>query len=189
MTNTPFVTQPKVAYLGLGSNLGSRELMLSEALCRLHQRQDTDVDAVSALYETDPVGYLEQPSFLNIVCRIETLLSPEALLQAVLDIERRLGRERIVRWGPRTIDIDILLYQNVSFTSDDLCIPHPRLMERAFVLIPLLEVMPATERHWDPGFEIVQDLSDGVRRWETNSWPLAFERSANLKDTHNNHSP
>jgi len=111
------------------------------------------------------------------------------LLQAVLDIERRLGRERIVRWGPRTIDIDILLYQNVSFTSDDLCIPHPRLMERAFVLIPLLEVMPATERHWDPGFEIVQDLSDGVRRWETNSWPLAFERSANLKDTHNNHSP
>jgi 2-amino-4-hydroxy-6-hydroxymethyldihydropteridine diphosphokinase len=168
-----------IAYLGLGSNIGNREKLLGEAVRRLHMRADISVTAVSSLYETDPVGYTDQPLFLNIACRVETELSSVELLDQVLGIERALGRERLIRWGPRTIDIDVLLYDNLSIATPALNVPHPRIMERAFVLVPLLEVIEETERNWLPGFSQVEVTATGVRRWTNTNWPEEFEPSGN----------
>jgi 2-amino-4-hydroxy-6-hydroxymethyldihydropteridine diphosphokinase len=168
-----------VAYLGLGSNLGERVHMLTSALHLLNQESHTAIADISAIYETDPVGLIEQPAFLNMACRIETHLSAVALLQFVLDIEHRLGRVRTLRWGPRTIDIDILLYHNVTIELEQLQIPHPRLMERAFVLVPLLEVLRTGDKRWEPGFIEVQVDSNGVRRWTTINWPRGSEHFVN----------
>jgi len=166
-----------VAYVGLGSNLGAREAALAEAVRRLDALEFARVTDVSPLYETDPVGYTEQPPFLNMVCRIVTEGSPEALLSATLGIEQELGRTRDVRWGPRTIDIDILLYDDMTIQTPTLTVPHPRLAERSFVLVPLLDVMREEERDWRPGFrERVVDNA-GVRRWINNSWPAEFGHS------------
>jgi 2-amino-4-hydroxy-6-hydroxymethyldihydropteridine diphosphokinase len=95
---------------------------------------------VSSLYETDPVGLKEQPPFYNCVVRIETTLSPEELLQACQAVERKLGRKRLVRWGPRTIDIDILTYGRLLQSAPHLVLPHPRMQQREFVMIPLREI-------------------------------------------------
>jgi len=167
----------KIAFLGLGSNIGDRDALLAEALERLNALPSVRVTDVSPLYETDPVGYEEQPPFLNIACRIETSLPPEDLLAETLRIERELGRERTVRWGPRTIDIDVLLYENATLNTKALTVPHPRLMERAFVLVPLLDIMNNKERDWLPG--VVEGAVDaaGVRRWTSNNWPAEFGRS------------
>lgn len=127
--------------LGMGSNLGNREQNIVTALQRLAEKPEIVVKKVSSLYETEPVGVKEQPGFLNAVADIDTALSPLALLEACLDIEQCMGRVRTIRWGPRIIDIDILLYKNVSIKSKELCIPHPRMLERNFVLIPLREVI------------------------------------------------
>lgn len=128
------------AYLGLGSNLGSRGEWLAEAVRRLGEEPGIRVEACSAVYETDPVGYVEQPAFLNMAVRIGTLLPPHELLSVMLRIEEELGRKREVRWGPRTIDIDMLLYGEQQLDGPELTVPHPRMQERAFVLIPLQDV-------------------------------------------------
>jgi 2-amino-4-hydroxy-6-hydroxymethyldihydropteridine diphosphokinase len=130
------------AVLGLGGNIGNTRKEMSSALVQLAHHPGISVTAVSALYLTPPWGKTDQPPFLNAAARIETTLSPRALLNAILDVERDLGRERLARWGPRTIDIDILLYGSVDIDEPWLHIPHPRLIERAFALIPLLDVMP-----------------------------------------------
>lgn len=153
------------AFLGLGSNMGNRERLLADAIKQLQAHPSIQVAAASPLYETDPVGYTEQPSFLNMVCRIATTLTPEALLEVTSGIERAMGRERLVRWGPRTIDIDVLLYDNITLQTSALTIPHPRIMERAFVLVPLLDVMDQTEHNWRPGFAGLDIAATGVRRW------------------------
>lgn len=176
---TPTEEFTYIAYLGLGSNLGERKHMLMNALYLLNQEAHTAVVDISAIYETDPVGLQEQPAFLNMVCRIETHLSAAALLQFVLETEHRLGRVRTLRWGPRTIDIDILLYHNIVVATVPLQIPHPRMMERAFVIVPLLEVLQQVDREWEPGFTDVQVDSDGVRKWTTINWPLESEHSVN----------
>ena len=128
------------AYLSLGSNLGHREANIASVLKTLGQ--ETRILKVSSLYETEPVGYKDQPWFLNLVCSVETDLSPRALLELAKTIEKNLGRKPTLRFGPRLIDIDILFYDGLVLDSPDLVIPHPRLAERAFVLVPLKEIAP-----------------------------------------------
>ncbi|AIF52140.1 2-amino-4-hydroxy-6-hydroxymethyldihydropteridine diphosphokinase [Pelosinus sp. UFO1] len=127
--------------LGLGSNLGDREINIKKAIYKLHQHSEISVDNVSSLYETKPVGMLEQPHFLNAVISVQTKLTPYDLLQVCLNTECQLGRIRDRRWGPRTIDIDILIYHNLVIQDEVLQLPHPRLHERCFVLIPMQEVI------------------------------------------------
>jgi len=127
-------------YLALGSNLGNREKNLSEALQRLHEV--VDLHKISSVYETEPVGYLDQPRFLNMVCYGQTPSSPDGLLRSVKAIEEALGRQPSFPNAPRPIDIDILLYDNLCLETKHLTIPHPRMSERAFVLVPLVEIAP-----------------------------------------------
>jgi 2-amino-4-hydroxy-6-hydroxymethyldihydropteridine diphosphokinase len=131
-----------IAYLGLGANLGDRAQQLARACATLHQHPAITVQAVSSLYHTAPVGVTDQAWFLNAVARLQTSLTPTALLSVTQAIERRLGRTPAPRWGPRVIDIDILLYDAVYLQRPFLTIPHPALHERAFVLVPLQELAP-----------------------------------------------
>lgn len=125
--------------LALGSNLGNREEYIYQALTQL-AAHGIGITAVSALYETEPVGMKAQDYFLNAVVRIRTELLPEQLLQLCLTIEQQLGRVRQEHWGPRTIDIDLLLYDEVACQTTALVLPHPRMTERRFVLVPLCDV-------------------------------------------------
>ena len=129
------------AYLGLGSNLGDRLATLQRAVDLLAADPGITVRRTSRVWETDPVGGPEQPDFLNIVAEIDTDLEPLDLLTAVNRVESELGRVRDVRWGPRTVDIDILLIDDLTIADDRLTVPHPRMHERAFVLMPLLELI------------------------------------------------
>ena len=127
-----------IAYLGLGSNLGSREQNLARAL-ELLSPQAVVVNS-SSLYETEPVGYEEQPHFVNIVCSVSTNLSPDELLLLAKRVEKKLGRKPSFANAPRPVDIDILFYDNQVIKNETLTIPHPRLAERAFVLVPLAQI-------------------------------------------------
>jgi len=130
------------AYLALGSNLGDRHARLSLAVDALDGHEQIEVVAVSDLYETDPVGGPEQYLFLNLAVSIDTRLAPMALLEACQDIEAAAQRERLVRWGPRTLDIDMLLYGSIVVNEPLLTLPHPRMWERRFVIEPLADVAP-----------------------------------------------
>ncbi len=130
------------AYVGLGANLGDRERSLQEALDRLAAEPGIALAGVSPVYETAPVGYTDQPSFLNRVVRIEAEGAPLALLRRLLAIERDMGRVRDIRWGPRNIDLDLLAFGDVRMDTPELMLPHPRMGERAFVLVPLRDVWP-----------------------------------------------
>ncbi len=131
------------AHVGLGANLGEREETLRRALELIAQTAGTAVVAVSSFRETDPVGYLDQPRFLNAAAELETSLTPRGLLVALLAVERELGRTREgPRFGPRTVDLDLLLYGAVLLDDPGLTLPHPRLHERRFALEPLLELDP-----------------------------------------------
>jgi 2-amino-4-hydroxy-6-hydroxymethyldihydropteridine diphosphokinase len=127
-------------YLGLGSNVGNRARNIYSALRRLQDK--IQLDPISSLYETQPVGYSHQAWFLNLVCAGETHLSPEDLLVLAKRIEREMGRDKGIRCGPRIVDIDILFYEDLIMDTPQLEIPHPRLAERGFVLIPLNEIAP-----------------------------------------------
>lgn len=128
-------------FLSLGSNLGDRRAHLEEALRRLEEG-GVRVVRRSSWYETEPVGYTDQPAFLNLVVEVRTSLTPRALLRRAQEVELALGRVRTVRWGPRTADVDLLLYGRRVILEPDLVVPHPRLRERAFVLVPLYELDP-----------------------------------------------
>jgi 2-amino-4-hydroxy-6-hydroxymethyldihydropteridine diphosphokinase len=137
------VTTWQRAHIGLGSNLGDREGTIRRALDLLAARADVEVEAVSTLRETDPVGYLDQPRFLNGAAALRTTLAPRALLTALLDVERALGRTRDgPPLGPRTIDLDLLLHGGETVAEPGLHVPHPRLHERRFALEPLAELDP-----------------------------------------------
>ena len=132
-----------LVYIGLGSNLGDREATIRRALKLLAAGGGIEVEAVSSLRETDPVGYADQPRFLNGAAALRTQLAPRAVLGRLQHVERALGRDRSgPRFGPRTIDLDLLLYDGEQINETGLEIPHPRLAERRFVLEPLAQIAP-----------------------------------------------
>jgi 2-amino-4-hydroxy-6-hydroxymethyldihydropteridine diphosphokinase len=139
--------QPAQAFIGIGANLGDRWGTIGAALGRLQATAGIVGVELSPVYESDPVGVLEQPLFLNLVAGVETTLTPEALLQELLAIELELGRKRIVRWGPRRIDLDLLLYAGETRQDPGLQLPHPRMFERPFVIEPLRALLQR------PGFQ------------------------------------
>jgi 2-amino-4-hydroxy-6-hydroxymethyldihydropteridine diphosphokinase len=135
--------KPTTAYVALGANLGDREATLRAALELLDAHEAISVEAVSSLRDTEPVGLEEQPRFLNGAARLTTTLTPRTLLDVLLEVERRLGRTREgVRFGPRTVDLDLLLHGDERLAEPGLTVPHPRLHERPFVLEPLHELAP-----------------------------------------------
>jgi 2-amino-4-hydroxy-6-hydroxymethyldihydropteridine diphosphokinase len=133
------------AYVGLGANLGPREVTLLRAVDLLAETEGVDVLHVTRLRETEPFGVVDQPAYLNGAVAIDTTLTPHELLGRLLEIERELGRVRDVRWGPRTIDLDLLLYGDRSVDDPGLHVPHARLAERRFALEPLAELDPALD--------------------------------------------
>jgi 2-amino-4-hydroxy-6-hydroxymethyldihydropteridine diphosphokinase len=158
------------AYIGLGTNIGDRELNLRDAISELEAMPENEIISISSIYETNPVGYLEQGKFLNMVICINTTFDAQTLLVACMKIEQNLGRKREIRWGPRTIDLDILLYNQENIVTKNLIVPHPRMLERAFVVIPLAEIdkdiiLPNMEK---PIREIMDDIpeKEGVQIWK-----------------------
>jgi 2-amino-4-hydroxy-6-hydroxymethyldihydropteridine diphosphokinase len=131
-----------IAYIGLGSNLEDPLAQLRHAFADIEKLPGTRLVARSSLYRSAPIGLLNQPDFLNAVAKIETALTPQALLQALLHIEHQHGRERTLRNAPRTLDLDVLLYDDMQLHEPGLTIPHPQMHLRAFVLRPLLEIEP-----------------------------------------------
>jgi len=130
------------AFVGLGSNLGEREAMIRSALEELAHLPSTTLERASSLYDTEPVGDTEQPNFLNAAAQLETELAARQLLWNLLLIERRLGRVRTRHWGPRSIDLDLLLFGDEVHDEPGLQVPHPELIRRSFVLVPLIELDP-----------------------------------------------
>lgn len=130
----------QIAFIALGTNQGDCEQFLKTAIKMLDGNPHISLLDYSSIYETEPVGFTEQPKFLNMVIKIETSLTAFDLLEVTQKIEKDLGRKREIHWGPRTIDLDILLYNNENIMSEHLIVPHPRMFERAFVVIPLLEI-------------------------------------------------
>jgi 2-amino-4-hydroxy-6-hydroxymethyldihydropteridine diphosphokinase len=156
------------AFIGLGANLGDREGTLRRALALLGERAGIEVAAVSSAYESAPWGPVEQPPYLNAAAELETTLEPHALLAELLAVEAELGRVRDVRWGPRTCDLDLLLYGERTIDTDDLQVPHPRLSERRFVLDPLLELAPDARL---PGGPALAELAPAVADQEVERRP------------------
>jgi 2-amino-4-hydroxy-6-hydroxymethyldihydropteridine diphosphokinase len=163
------------AFIALGSNIDDRFTYLTNAISELNKHEKIKVVNVSSIYETDPVGYTEQSPFLNMVVSVETTLNPHDLLEECLHIELVLGRKREIKWGPRTVDLDILLYNQENMETNTLIIPHPRMHERAFVLIPMLEIASHLSATWlrDINIEELQE-KEGVRLWKRKSGEDAF---------------
>ena len=167
------------AFISLGSNIGNRYDNLASAIKRLTSYSGIHLVNYSSIYETDPIGYEDQDLFLNMVIEIQTALSPIDLLELCLEIELELGRKREIKWGPRTIDLDILTFNQENIESEKLIVPHPRMFERAFVIIPLLEII-----HDSPFLKIykllessLEELPDkeGVRIWKRKNGEDVFE--------------
>ncbi|OCA88442.1 2-amino-4-hydroxy-6-hydroxymethyldihydropteridine diphosphokinase [Bacillus sp. FJAT-27986] len=157
-------------YIGLGTNVGDRESNLKDAISELAAVPEIEIISLSSIYETNPVGYLEQGKFLNMVVCINTTFDAQTLLVTCMKIEQNLGRKREIRWGPRTIDLDILLYNQENIVTKNLIVPHPRMLDRAFVVIPLVEIdkdiiLPNMEK---PIREIMDDIpeKEGVQIWK-----------------------
>ncbi len=167
------------AFIALGSNIGNRYDNISSAIKRLTSHSTIQLVNYSSIYETDPVGYEDQDLFLNMVIEIQTTLHALELLELCLKIELELGRKREIRWGPRTIDLDILSFNQENIESEKLVVPHPRMVERAFVMIPLLEInhdmrIPGVEK---PLNLLLNELPDkeGVRIWKRKNGEDVFE--------------
>jgi 2-amino-4-hydroxy-6-hydroxymethyldihydropteridine diphosphokinase len=150
------------AYIGIGSNVGDRRGFCRGAVRSLAESTGVDVRATSSLYETSPVGGPPQRSFVNAVTKVDTELSPRGLLEACKRIEARMGREvSDIRWGPRVVDLDILLYGEEKVNERDLEIPHPHMATRRFVLIPLLEVDPDVTDPWGTPYSDSVEEAEG----------------------------
>ena len=155
------------AFVALGSNLSKREEYLSEAIDMLNEHEAIRVSKRSSVYETEPVGYVDQNDFLNMVVQVETSMSAYQLLDQCQQIEQELGRKRVVKWGPRTIDLDILLFNDEHMTAERLTIPHPHMHERAFVMVPLADVNPTVEI--PTLHQTAQEVLDGLPKEEVRS--------------------
>ena len=136
-------TELHTAYIGIGSNIGDRFNNIKNAELEINSSGNSKVVEISKIYETEPVGYLNQAEFLNCVFKIETYLEPVQLMKSLIKIEKILKRVRVIHWGPRTIDLDIIFYDNIISTAKDALIPHPRMHERMFVLKPLCDLDPS----------------------------------------------
>lgn len=147
------------AYIALGSNMGDKEKNLQDAICQLNSDLKTHVTKTSKFYITDPVGNVDQDQFLNGAIEIKTMLTPNELMTRLLEIEAELKRIRTIKWGPRTIDLDVLLYDNLITSSEEIIIPHPRMHERTFVLEPLNDIAPYV-MHPVLGKRVFQILED-----------------------------
>ena len=130
------------AYIGVGTNMGDKEKNINDSIEFINMSKVNKVIKKSELYKTKPVGYLEQDDFMNCALEIRTLLTPMELVEYLLDLEKNLKRERLVKWGPRTIDLDVLLYDDIISSKEEIVIPHPRMHERMFVLKPLADIAP-----------------------------------------------
>lgn len=159
----------KQAWIALGSNIAPRETYLQQAIRTLNEHEEIKLNQVSTVYETDPIGYEDQDQFLNLVAEVETSLKPMELLHVCQKIEQDLGRKRIIRWGPRTVDLDILLYSTENMNVEELILPHPRMHKRAFVLVPLAEIVPDLLLQGKRVQEWLDTMSaqdvQGVRSW------------------------
>jgi 2-amino-4-hydroxy-6-hydroxymethyldihydropteridine diphosphokinase len=154
------------AYIGLGSNEGDRLENLKAGVAKLAATHDVVVVAKSGVYDSEPVGMTDQGDFLNAVVAVETALDPYQLLDLILKIELDHGRQRITRWGPRTLDLDILLFGDIVQDDPELSIPHPRLKERRFVLEPLVEIEPEVRLpDGTPAKKLLDDLGDSQVVW------------------------
>ena len=160
------------AFIGLGSNLGDRYRYLQRAVEMIDSHEQIELVSTSSIYETDPVGYTEQDPFLNMAIHVKTSLSAHALLDVLNEIEHELGRKREIKWGPRTLDLDILLYNRESINTEKLTVPHPRMLERAFVMVPLLEIESAPLPGRQGGISISD--KEGVRIWKQKNGEGAF---------------
>jgi len=149
-----------IAYIGLGSNIGERQQNITTALKLLHYPPTVQVLRVAPLYSTAPVGDTDQDWFLNTVAEVKTSISPLELLKALLAIENQLGRVRTRRWGPRNIDLDLLLYGSTTMDTAELTLPHPRMTERAFVMVPLADLNPVLMM---PGNITASQLAESLR--------------------------
>lgn len=150
------------AYIGIGSNVGDRVGFCRRAVEALTRSEGVTVVKVSSLYETSPVGGPPQRSFINLVAKVSTELEPRGLLEVCKNLEQRMGREPSdIRWGPRVVDMDILLYGSEKVSEPDLEIPHARLKERRFCLVPLLEIDPDVTDPWETRLEDALDEAEG----------------------------
>lgn len=158
-------------YLSLGTNIGERENNLRLAVKMLHDTKNVEVLSISSIYETAPVGYVDQPAFLNIAVHIQTPLSALEMLDISQEIENELGRVREIRWGPRIIDLDILLFNNDNIEVENLIVPHPRMFERAFVLVPLLEIAKESLNEQlllaKSTLDSMDLTNEGITKWKT----------------------
>ncbi|MBK3496892.1 2-amino-4-hydroxy-6-hydroxymethyldihydropteridine diphosphokinase [Viridibacillus sp. YIM B01967] len=169
-------------YISLGSNIGDRLQTLQHAVKLLTEQNEVEVVKLSSIYETDPVGFTDQDAFLNMVAHIRTALAPEKTLKMCQAIENELKRVRVIRWGPRTIDLDILLYNHDNIETETLTVPHPRMHERAFVLVPLLEIDPKLiDPKTNAALQTVLSSvgKEGVRQWKTIAGVGEFVHSEN----------
>ncbi|MGG2067647.1 2-amino-4-hydroxy-6-hydroxymethyldihydropteridine diphosphokinase [Bacillus sp. S14(2024)] len=163
-----------VVYIALGSNMDNRHMYLSQAIELLHKHPAIEVEDVSSVYETDPVGYIEQEKFLNLVIKISTNLLPQELLMVTQRVENELGRKREIKWGPRTIDLDILLYNHENIEAENLIVPHPRMFERAFVIVPLMEINQEMNRNISRSQVEEMKRREGVTVWKQRNGEDAF---------------
>ncbi|HLS36137.1 MAG TPA: 2-amino-4-hydroxy-6-hydroxymethyldihydropteridine diphosphokinase [Bacillota bacterium] len=162
----------KRSFIAMGTNIEPRKKYIDDAITRLRDHGQIEVKQISPIYETEPVGYLEQADFLNLVIEVQTNLAPKALLEACQEIESALGRERTFKNGPRTIDLDILTYEDEVVDKEHLTIPHPRMKDRAFVLVPFAKI--ARDLNISLYGKTVSDLLENlpendlteVRRWK-----------------------
>jgi 2-amino-4-hydroxy-6-hydroxymethyldihydropteridine diphosphokinase len=167
------------AFIALGSNIGNRYDTITSAIKRLTSYAEIHLVNYSSIYETDPVGYEDQDLFLNMVIEIQTALSAMELLDLCLKTELEFGREREIKWGPRTIDLDILTFNQENIESEKLIVPHPRMLERAFVIIPLLEInqdskLSKIDKLLEASLEELPN-KEGVRIWKRKNGEDVFE--------------
>lgn len=167
----------KDVYLSIGTNMGERYENLQHAVDLLKEKKELELIRISSVFETAAVGYTDQADFLNIAVHLKTTISSVEMLKICQEIERELGRVREFRWGPRVIDLDILLYNQENIETENLIVPHPRMYERAFVLVPLVEITPSPfDEQLQQAHDLLQQMDcekEGVIFWKPFNEPSA----------------